>query len=76
MSSYGTPGDDGYGGMSDSFSDKAVRLGFIRKVYAILCTQLAVTAGIVAIFRIKSISDTHKKISGCFGWLLPAPFPV
>ena len=24
--------DGGYGGMSDSFSDKAVRLGFIRKV--------------------------------------------
>jgi len=61
MSSYGTPGDDGYGGMSDSFSDKAVRLGFIRKVYAILCTQLAVTAGIVAIFRIKSISDYSQE---------------
>ena len=32
--------DDGYSGFSDSFSDKAVRLGFIRKVYSILCAQV------------------------------------
>ncbi|XP_042871651.1 protein lifeguard 1-like isoform X2 [Penaeus japonicus] len=32
------------------FSEKSIRLGFIRKVYAILCTQLLITFGMVAIF--------------------------
>ncbi len=31
--------DDGYG-FAASFSEKAVRLGFIRKVYSILCIQV------------------------------------
>ena len=34
------PEDGGYGGIGGSFSDKAVRLGFIRKVYSILCVQV------------------------------------
>ena len=33
-----------------SFSDKAIRMAFIRKVYLILMTQLLVTLGIVSLF--------------------------
>ncbi|XP_023327752.1 protein lifeguard 1 [Eurytemora carolleeae] len=54
MAAYGTT-DDGYGGMSDTFSEKSVRLGFIRKVYSILCAQLVVTMGIVGIFTLQSV---------------------
>ena len=32
--------EEGYGGFSSSFSEKAVRMAFIRKVYAILCAQV------------------------------------
>ncbi|XP_045619474.1 protein lifeguard 1-like [Procambarus clarkii] len=32
------------------FSDKSIRMGFIRKVYALLTAQLLITFGIVAIF--------------------------
>lgn len=44
-----------YGGFSNSFSEKSVRLGFIRKVYSILCMQLVVTMGIVGIFTLQSV---------------------
>jgi len=44
-----------YGGLSESFGDKAVRLGFIRKVYSILCTQLALTLGIIGVFQVESV---------------------
>ena len=36
------------------FDDKAVRRGFIRKVYGILMVQLIVTAGIMAVFMFVS----------------------
>ncbi|XP_047481793.1 protein lifeguard 1-like [Penaeus chinensis] len=36
--------------MAFAFSEKSIRMGFIRKVYAILCTQLLITFGLVAIF--------------------------
>jgi len=39
-----------YGGIGNSFSDKAVRLGFIRKVYSILCVQVL---GIIMIFGVE-----------------------
>nr|XP_027231734.1 protein lifeguard 2-like [Penaeus vannamei] len=40
------------------FSEKSVRMGFIRKVYTILCTQLLVTFGIIAIFvGVPAVSD-------------------
>lgn len=41
--------DPGIGGEFE-FSEKSVRLGFIRKVYALLSAQLIITFGIVAIF--------------------------
>jgi len=60
--SYGTDrdafaADDGYGGLADTFSEKAVRLGFIRKVYSILTAQLVVTMGIVGLFFVDTVRD-------------------
>ncbi|KAI8778269.1 protein lifeguard 1 [Biomphalaria glabrata] len=34
----------------DSFSEKSIRLGFIRKVYAILFLQIGITAAMIALF--------------------------
>lgn len=42
---------DSFGDYS-SFSDKAVRRGFIRKVYLILAAQLVITFGIVMLFSL------------------------
>jgi FtsH-binding integral membrane protein len=52
-----------YGGMSDSFGEKAVRLGFIRKVYSILCAQLTLTLGIIGVFTVDSVK-TYATGSG------------
>jgi len=49
----------------DSFGDKAVRMGFIRKVYAILSAQLAVTLAIIGVFMIPSV----QKFSAANPWL-------
>jgi len=54
-------GGTGYGGFSDSFSDKAVRLAFIRKVYSILCAQLVLTMVIMAFFFIESVKEWSKR---------------
>lgn len=35
---------------ADSFSDKSIRLGFIRKVYGILFVQILITAFLIALF--------------------------
>jgi len=52
----GTAGEDaGYAGLSNSFSEKSIRLGFIRKVYSILSVQLIVTMGIIGIFTLDSV---------------------
>lgn len=45
----GNPYGDNNAGFS-TFSDKAIRRGFIRKVYVILCAQLILTGGIIAAF--------------------------
>lgn len=50
-------GDAEYGGMSDSFGEKAVRLGFIRKVYAILCAQLSLTLGLIGLFMMDDVKN-------------------
>ncbi|XP_071493121.1 protein lifeguard 3-like [Diadema antillarum] len=43
--------DAEYGDVSDfEFVDKEIRHGFVRKVYAILTVQLAITIGIIALF--------------------------
>jgi len=41
---------DAPGGFGAGFGDKAIRRNFIRRVYGILMVQLAVTAGIIALF--------------------------
>ena len=41
---------EGGGGSYSEQMEKAVRLGFIRKVYSVLMLQLAVTFGLVAVF--------------------------
>merc|ERR1712018_798977 len=42
-------------GFGSSFSDKSIRMKFVRKVYTILLFQLAVTTGIVALFILTPI---------------------
>ncbi|KAK3744020.1 hypothetical protein RRG08_021848 [Elysia crispata] len=42
-------GDDGFFN-TDSFSEKSVRMGFIRKVYAILSVQIGITVAMIALF--------------------------
>lgn len=58
--------EEGYGGMGSSFSDKAVRLGFIRKVYSILSAQLALTMAFIGIFFIPAVSGFARENS----WVL------
>jgi len=45
MSPTGMEGDN-----IGSFSEKSIRLAFVRKVYAILMVQLAITVGFIALF--------------------------
>ena len=37
-------------GFGSSFSDKTIRMKFVRKVYSILLIQLLVTTAIIAVF--------------------------
>lgn len=54
-----------YGGFSNSFTEKSVRLGFIRKVYSILTMQLVVTMAIVGVFTL----ETVKEFSAANPWM-------
>lgn len=47
---YGADKDQVVEGFGSSFNERAIRSAFIKKVYAIIFTQLAVTAAIIAIF--------------------------
>jgi FtsH-binding integral membrane protein len=58
--------DGGYAGMGGSFGDKAVRLGFIRKVYSLLCAQLTLTMAFIGIFFIPAVSGFARENT----WLL------
>jgi len=44
-------------GFGSSFSDKSIRMKFVRKVYTILLIQLLVTTGIVAVFILTPMRD-------------------
>ncbi|KAF0307318.1 Protein lifeguard 1 [Amphibalanus amphitrite] len=46
------PKDDDVAGFGSSFSSKAIRHAFIRKVYLILTLQLSFTLGMVALFTL------------------------
>ncbi|KAB7507800.1 Protein lifeguard 1 [Armadillidium nasatum] len=48
------------------FSDKSIRHGFIRKVYLILCGQLTITFGLVALF---TLNDDVKLFARNNQWL-------
>lgn len=58
------PKDDNVAGFGGSFSSKAIRHAFIRKVYLILTLQLSFTLGIVALFTlhdgVKSFVRRHS----------------
>ncbi|XP_065212137.1 protein lifeguard 1-like isoform X2 [Planococcus citri] len=47
---YAGYGTDGSAGGNLAFSDKTIRLGFIRKVYSILMCQLAITCAFITLF--------------------------
>lgn len=50
-----------------AFSEKAIRLGFIRKVYGILFVQLLITFGIVAIFTfVEVVKEFTSKTPALF----------
>ncbi|CAH1795293.1 unnamed protein product [Owenia fusiformis] len=51
-----------------SFTDKAVRHGFIRKVYGILTLQLLVTMGIMALFMFQTTVREYVRYKG--SWLV------
>jgi len=68
MASYGTTeegyqGEDlgSYGGMGNSFGEKSVRLGFIRKVYSLLCAQLVLTMAFIGFFFIKPVGEFARE---------------
>ena len=42
-------------GFGSSFSDRNIRMKFVRKVYSILLIQLLVTTGIVAVFILSPV---------------------
>eukprot|EP00088_Acartia_fossae_P002564 TRINITY_DN11044_c0_g1_i2.p1 TRINITY_DN11044_c0_g1~~TRINITY_DN11044_c0_g1_i2.p1 ORF type:complete len:292 (-),score=53.92 TRINITY_DN11044_c0_g1_i2:591-1466(-) len=68
MSTVGEDGvrrNDNGGSFGNSFTDKQIRLAFIRKVYAILCSQLVITICIVAVFTLPSV----KRFSSQNTWL-------
>jgi len=65
---YEPPEDGEYGGLTNSFTEKSVRLGFIRKVYSILSVQLVITMAIIGIFTLESVkaySQGHPEL-----WIL------
>merc|ERR1711910_214900 len=66
MATYGSSSfqggeEGGYGGMGSSFSVKAIRLNFIRKVYSILTVQLTVTMGFIGFFFIPSVAKFSRE---------------
>merc|ERR1711910_178820 len=75
MATYGSSSfqggeEGGYGGMGSSFSDKAIRLNFIRKVYSILMIAL------VCVPSIRRKTPHNMIFLGlftlCEGWLIGA----
>merc|ERR1719228_1079152 len=53
------------GDLAMEFSDKAVRRGFIRKVYSIISVQLLLTVGTMALFKMNyTIRDSMNPING------------
>ena len=53
---------------ASSFDDKAVRRGFIRRVYSILMFQLGVTAAIIAVFMFVAPVKGFVRANRWFMW--------
>ena len=51
---------------ADAFSDKVIRLGFMRKVYSILSLQLLLTTAVAGLFYIDPIRNLVKVRPGTF----------
>ncbi|XP_076333001.1 protein lifeguard 1-like [Tachypleus tridentatus] len=53
-------------GIENAFSEKAIRMGFIRKVYGILMVQLAVTVGFICLFifepKVNHFARSHVEL--------------
>ncbi|XP_076337101.1 protein lifeguard 1-like isoform X2 [Tachypleus tridentatus] len=74
MSAYGTydaeygAADEGvpFSNFENSFSEKTIRMGFIRKVYGILMVQLSITLGFIALFlyvpKVQKFTATHIEL--------------
>uniref|UniRef100_A0A131Z218 N-methyl-D-aspartate receptor associated protein n=1 Tax=Rhipicephalus appendiculatus TaxID=34631 RepID=A0A131Z218_RHIAP len=60
----GSAGSANPGNPGNPFGDKYVRIGFIRKVYAILSVQLLVTAAIIAAFIFVPVLNKFAKTNG------------
>ncbi|XP_054287175.1 protein lifeguard 1-like isoform X2 [Macrosteles quadrilineatus] len=65
--------ESGYGGGANSgafaFSDKSIRMGFIRKVYSILMVQIAVTVAIIALFTFHEGTKVYVRTHPGLWWL-------
>jgi FtsH-binding integral membrane protein len=77
MASYGYLGNDVETGLFDKttpsyeFAEKEVRLGFVRKVFGLLTLQLAITAGVTAVF---CLSAPVKTFVWSNPWTFWTPF--
>ena len=56
---------------ADAFSDKVIRLGFMRKVYSILSLQLLLTTAVAGLFYIEPIRNYAQ---GNGHWLIWVAF--
>lgn len=62
-------GYGGDGGGAFAFSDKSIRMGFIRKVYSILMCQIAVTVAIIALFTFHEGTKLYVRQHPGLWWL-------
>lgn len=51
------------------FTDESIRKGFIKKVYSILCAQLTVTIGIIALFVYHEPTQRYVKGHPSLMWV-------
>ncbi|ELU02133.1 hypothetical protein CAPTEDRAFT_222478 [Capitella teleta] len=72
----GSAWQDDSGFTGNSFSDKAIRRAFIRKVYLILMTQLLVTCAFIAFFLFYHPANRWVKMNSWFYYLSYATFIV
>nr|XP_018898131.1 PREDICTED: protein lifeguard 1 isoform X3 [Bemisia tabaci]XP_018898132.1 PREDICTED: protein lifeguard 1 isoform X3 [Bemisia tabaci] len=70
-SQYGAYNNDDVGGGMGAyaFSDKTIRLGFIRKVYSILMCQLAITTAFIGMFKWNTAVNNLVKANPGMWWI-------